>query len=370
MLPAHFTQPALRTRIFQTQTGIRQRSLRKHCRLGRATELVFVMALGVAVGMGGSGALADTLNWNGGAGAPATPEGGTGTWDAGATSNWASGGAADSWDDNDDAVFGDANPVGAYTVTIDDTAGAIIATTLTFNTDGVTIDGDALQINTGVTFGAAVGTTTIDSATSGGYQLTTATGAQTLDINGAITGAFTNASAGTVNVDGGGDGVTNSGSGDINITSGVSSLTQSGSGTATVTATVSGATVASDGTVDVQTGGSLGGGATISGDAEIAVTGTGDITGTTTINGNGTLDLDAGTGDAGTVNGAGADFEMSGGVATSLDHNNGTSTLSDGDIDGAITVDGGTVTVSGTFEQTDTGTTGATTRQPIMPNTK
>jgi hypothetical protein len=35
------------------QTGIRQRSLRKHCRLGRATELVFVLATGALMVLGG-----------------------------------------------------------------------------------------------------------------------------------------------------------------------------------------------------------------------------------------------------------------------------------------------------------------------------
>ncbi|MBF9022581.1 hypothetical protein FZCC0069_05365 [Rhodobacterales bacterium FZCC0069] len=44
------------------QTGIRQRSLRKHCRLGRATELVFITALGTAVMIGG-GAAAQSVTY-------------------------------------------------------------------------------------------------------------------------------------------------------------------------------------------------------------------------------------------------------------------------------------------------------------------
>ncbi|MCV2875243.1 autotransporter-associated beta strand repeat-containing protein [Rhodobacteraceae bacterium XHP0102] len=48
-----------------TQTGIRQRSLRKHCRLGHATELVFITALGTAVMIGG-GADAQTVNYTDG----------------------------------------------------------------------------------------------------------------------------------------------------------------------------------------------------------------------------------------------------------------------------------------------------------------
>ena len=46
------------------QTGIRQRSLRKHCRLGRATELVFVLATGVTLTLGGA-AKAQTVTWDG-----------------------------------------------------------------------------------------------------------------------------------------------------------------------------------------------------------------------------------------------------------------------------------------------------------------
>ena len=63
-----------------TQTGIRQRSLRKHCRLGRATELVFVTATGIALVLSG-GANAADLYWDAGpdAGANETT-GGTGFW--------------------------------------------------------------------------------------------------------------------------------------------------------------------------------------------------------------------------------------------------------------------------------------------------
>ncbi len=61
-----------RTRAFSAapissakQTGIRQRSLRKHCRLGRATELVFITALGTAVMIGG-GAAAQSVTYTDG----------------------------------------------------------------------------------------------------------------------------------------------------------------------------------------------------------------------------------------------------------------------------------------------------------------
>ncbi|UWQ94561.1 hypothetical protein K3728_12670 [Rhodobacteraceae bacterium M385] len=38
----------------RTQLGLRQRSLRKCCRLGRATELIFVLATGVTLVLGGT----------------------------------------------------------------------------------------------------------------------------------------------------------------------------------------------------------------------------------------------------------------------------------------------------------------------------
>jgi autotransporter-associated beta strand protein len=47
-----------------SRSGIRQRSLRKHCRLGRATELVFVLATGAMVSVGGA-AHAQGINWTG-----------------------------------------------------------------------------------------------------------------------------------------------------------------------------------------------------------------------------------------------------------------------------------------------------------------
>jgi len=47
------------------QIGIRQRSLRRHCRLGRATELVFVLATGATLALGGGQAQAQDINWRG-----------------------------------------------------------------------------------------------------------------------------------------------------------------------------------------------------------------------------------------------------------------------------------------------------------------
>ena len=44
------------------QIGIRQRSLRRHCRLGRATELVFILATGLTLVLSGG---AEAQTWDG-----------------------------------------------------------------------------------------------------------------------------------------------------------------------------------------------------------------------------------------------------------------------------------------------------------------
>ncbi|MCU0800359.1 MAG: hypothetical protein MUD11_01060, partial [Rhodobacteraceae bacterium] len=51
------------TRQIARQTGIRQRSLRRHCRLGRATELVFILATGATLILGSGAAMAQNLSW-------------------------------------------------------------------------------------------------------------------------------------------------------------------------------------------------------------------------------------------------------------------------------------------------------------------
>ena len=47
------------------QVGIRQRSLGPRCRLGRATELVFILATGVTLVLGGQAQAQVTAEWNG-----------------------------------------------------------------------------------------------------------------------------------------------------------------------------------------------------------------------------------------------------------------------------------------------------------------
>ncbi|MEM9435582.1 MAG: hypothetical protein AAGA15_00965 [Pseudomonadota bacterium] len=304
-----------------TQTGIRQRSVRRQCRLGRATEMVFVLATGAALVIGGSAAIADTLTWNGGGGAAGSPVGGAGTWTTGGTTNWDDGAAAVNWSDNDDAIF--VAPSG-YMVTVDNSGGDVIADTLTFNTDGVMIDGDALQINNGISFDGSVSTVTIDSATSGGFELTTAATGQTLDLDGAITGNFANNSAGTVRIDGTSTGDVSNGTGILTITSNVGgTLTQDGDG----------------GITNVQTGGVVVGTTTVDA-GRVRITGTGDLQGAATVNTGGILDQNKGTTSTVTINGG--EFQFGGGSVTTVDLQSGELFLNGGD---ATTADLGSADV-------------------------
>ena len=108
--------------VSNVQTGIRQRSLRKHCRLGRATSLVFVMATGVIVALasGASDANAQaTVHWDAGNDSSADlTTGAVGNWDT-ATTPWNDtapaaqpGGANLAFTNGDSVVFNDADPVG------------------------------------------------------------------------------------------------------------------------------------------------------------------------------------------------------------------------------------------------------------------
>ncbi len=93
-----------------------------------------------------------TLTWSGGAGTP--PSDGPGTWQTGGASNFWTGTALTTWSDNNQAVFGSANPVGASTVVL---GSNITASNLTFNSgNNYTIAPDggnlySLSISTGLT---------------------------------------------------------------------------------------------------------------------------------------------------------------------------------------------------------------------------
>ena len=120
------------------QTGIRQRSLRKHCRVGRATELVFVLATGMMLALGGA---AQAQDWDAGntADDPAVdaPTGGNGNWEEGGTSNlWDLGATNGAFTSGDNATFG---APGGYTVTVD--AAGVTVNDIAFTANNVAIDG-------------------------------------------------------------------------------------------------------------------------------------------------------------------------------------------------------------------------------------
>ncbi|MCB5200579.1 hypothetical protein LGQ03_15160 [Loktanella sp. TSTF-M6] len=106
------------------QTGIRQKSLAGHCRLGRATALVLTFATGAVVTLGVSHADAQTLTWDIVSGDGATVTSGDGTWDDERTvENWNDGTGSVGFRPFDDVVIRDSNAAPGFTITVDDQGG-------------------------------------------------------------------------------------------------------------------------------------------------------------------------------------------------------------------------------------------------------
>ncbi|SFD76947.1 hypothetical protein, partial [Tritonibacter multivorans] len=172
------------------QRGIRQKSLRRHCRFGRATELVFVLSAGTSIVASSfivpSTALADDLTWTGTANT---------TWDL-IENNWDALGAT-AFVLGDTAIF-DAAADGA-TITIDH-GGQISAGDLNNTASSLTITGqtgDDTLLVTG-TINAEAGSLTLDVATTGNASID---GGATLALTDTftITSSFEN--AGTLDID-------------------------------------------------------------------------------------------------------------------------------------------------------------------------
>ncbi|MCH2164970.1 MAG: hypothetical protein MK098_10010 [Marinovum sp.] len=278
------------------QAGIRQRSLRKHCRLGRATELVFIMATGATVVLS--------------------------TGAATAQQTWIDGNADNDWnltDPNWDGGVNFTNGNGAIfqgtaeTVTIDE-AGGVQAADVTFNVDGYTIDGNDLDVT------GTLGVTT---------------DAQSATISTNIANGLTVGGEGTVNLSGtiGGDVIINATGADVNFSgsSVAGSLTTSGTGTSTIGA------VNFDDELS-QSAGTL----NITGAATFNNTGTDE----STISG-GTLNVDAATNFGGTVNlSSGATYDQNAAVTGNIST---ASTNADigANVTGTLDVTGGSTTISG-----------------------
>ncbi|MDG1456591.1 MAG: polymer-forming cytoskeletal protein, partial [Pseudoprimorskyibacter sp.] len=163
--------------------GVRLRSIRKHCRLGRATELVIILSTGVSIVLGGTSVQAQQAWQDGNA---------DDTWNT-TSANWDAGVI---FTEGNDAVFGGTGE----TVTIDE-PGGIEVDDVTFDVDGYSIIGNDLEVTGTISVTNAADSATIEANISsdvviGGDgtvalagdttgDLTTAGGA---DIDGDITG--------------------------------------------------------------------------------------------------------------------------------------------------------------------------------------
>ena len=336
--------PSASANITRTrQIGIRQLSLSGRCRLGRATELVFVLATGAVLTIGSQ---AQGQTWDGG----------------GANASW---GTAENWDTDSvpnvwgiftiDGAGGSKQPV------VDTNQSAtftqVLAGTLTVNatlTSPVTVAGTGvLTINTGhqvIGIVSANGPNAVvnnNGTVTGVLQLSNGT----VNNAGAVAGG-TSLYGGTLNLNAGSNlsdtqALTiNVGTVNVNVTDTVGSLslrggTVTGLGTLTVNGAMamSGGNIASGATVNAGgaktlTGGTIVG--TLGGAGSTTITGTVNLAGGTLTGGPVTVGAGGTLNTAGVVNAA---TTVSGGTLNM----NGGSNLSDTQ---ALTVDGGTVNVN------------------------
>ena len=297
------------------QTGIRQRSLRKHCRVGRATELVFVLATGMMLALGGA-AQAQDLEWNVGGGV-GSAIGGAGTWqEGGGALEWLNGATSVDFTAGANAIFG--GPPGAYTVTVD--PAGVTVNNITIGASTVNIDGTGEIAMTGAIISAAGVSSNISANFSTGVRTLNA-GTQTLSGN----------IAGELEVDG---------TGPVIVTGTIGSL-NSDNGTTTIAAggVVVGFSRISDSTVTVN-GGNL-----VAGDPAGMPAVPSD---SVSVLANGVLDVDAGS--VGNVIVRGGTVDIDGGTIESLAQNTfaGSATVMDaGQITGLTNIDIGTFTFNG-----------------------
>ncbi|MEL7166362.1 MAG: hypothetical protein AAGL96_12910, partial [Pseudomonadota bacterium] len=229
---------------FTRNVGIRQRSLRKHCRFGRATELVYVLATGVVLTVAGTDVDAQQTwldtnadnDWN-----TVDPN-----WDGGVVYN-----------EPEDAIFAGTGEV----VNIDE-AGGIDANSVTFDVDGYEITGNDLNVTGNITVTNGADSATISANISNDAS---ANGAGSLALSGTVGGNLSNTGTGTVTI-------TNTVTGDLDSDAGTTIVDTNG--VITGTTTIDNSTVVVDNT-GAGTGGVL--------------------TGTVTVNSGGTLDVNDGT---------------------------------------------------------------------------
>ncbi|MEM6758916.1 MAG: hypothetical protein AAF601_05505, partial [Pseudomonadota bacterium] len=291
---------------FTRNVGIRQRSLRKHCRFGRATELVYVLATGVALTIAGSADAQDTQTFTGNTDQNWNTVVGSDNWTGAGGNDFAAG---------DNAVLADTDLV--------------------------------ITVNEGSPISVGDLTVTDGDATPGGLVVVDGAAPNALDISGTIDVQADASAAIQVDIVNNADAV---GAGGLSVGNVGGNVSNTGSGFVTVAGAVTGNLDNQSGTTNVNSGGSIGGTANISGGTSTVA---GTITGTTTVT-DGVLALS--NGDLGdlvvseaTADGAN-DATLSSGTVATLTNTAGTTLVSGATVQGATTVTGGTVQVtSGTL---------------------
>ncbi|UTH46322.1 autotransporter-associated beta strand repeat-containing protein [Loktanella salsilacus] len=250
----------------------------------------FPPAIGAAVvfvSMSGVAGHAQALDWDaGGAAANGSVDGGTGDWDAG-TQNWTSDAGVTNviYTGGGDAVFG--STAGTVTVNGTQSVGDI-----TFNSDGYTVTGGALDLGTG-NIDVANGTATIASAIDGDDLTKVGSGTLTLSGANSHTGTTT-LEAGGLTLSGGaaiantGAVVVNGGTLTVSSSESIGSLAGSNGGVA-IAAGQTLTTGGDNSTADYSGVISGAGGLTKSGTGTMTLNGTNTYTGETIVNSGGTL---------------------------------------------------------------------------------
>ncbi|ARE41191.1 Flagellar hook-length control protein FliK [Rhodovulum sp. P5] len=291
--------------------GIRQRSLTRHCRLGRATELVVILATGTTLVLGGV-AQAEDLFWDPGVvGFPGSGGSVPGTWDVNTTSDWTN--AANSvrrFQQDDNVTFALTGGV----VTVDESFGAVRATDASIEADGYTIQGDPIEITGTLTLLNPGESLALDSAINNSLDIA---GAGDMTVTGGSSGGITQGTSGTVTLSGGtyGDGTNgwsqSSGETVVAVDSAITGALLNGAGTVTVDAALTIDTTAINSDILVVNGSIIGG--QVVNNSGGTVTLNGDITGSY---------VQDGGGDLTTVTGASS-------VSGGMNIDTGTLTLSD-----------------------------------------
>lgn len=320
--------------------GIRQISLRRHCRFGRATELVMLLATGATLVLAAPNAVAQSVDYDQGGAAALPGVGGTGNWNT-TDNNWVDGGGSTSFTNGDDATFNEDAGGNPYTVTINEGA-PLTADRLDILTDMSLLGAGAQTLNANW---MNVGDVNVDATVDVGPTVTLAagsiTGLGTLIVNGAMTGD-TFVGILSLELNGNTEFIANVGS-FITANAGTTTELLAGDGVTLLNAgrIISGITTIDQGFVRVQ-GGTMVGDTAVNNFSALDLD-SGDV-GNVDVAAGGTFDMDGGA--AADVTNAGTTM-LSAGTVASLTNTDGTTTVDGATVSGVTAVDGGTVLVDG-----------------------